>query len=210
MMDEFLISNKSLIVGNVYDLGCGESPYKDFILNNANNYYGVDWGESVYNSKPDIIADLNKKLPIESNVADCILSISVMEHLSEPQIMLNEAFRILKKDGVILMQVPWQWKVHEAPYDFFRYSPYGLKVMFEKAGFKNIIIKPSSGFFTTWFVKMNYFTRRFLRGPIFVKVLLKLILIPFWYINQILAPVLDKLDRNRELEAQGFYITAHK
>ena len=76
--------------------------------------------------KADIVADLNKPLPIESEVADVVVSISVLEHLCEPMTMLSESFRILKPGGSILLQVPWQWWIHEAPYDFYRYSPYGL------------------------------------------------------------------------------------
>ena len=79
--------------------------------------------------------------------------------------MLNEAFRILKPGGAIVLQVPWQWRVHEAPHDYFRYTPYGLKYLFEKAGFVDVVVEPQSGFFTMWILKMNYFSTRFIRGP---------------------------------------------
>lgn len=36
------------------------------------------------------MANLNVSLPIESEVADTIVSLSVLEHLYEPQFMLNE------------------------------------------------------------------------------------------------------------------------
>jgi ubiquinone/menaquinone biosynthesis C-methylase UbiE len=42
---------------------------------------------------------LNQPLPIESEVADTVISLSVMEHLREPQLFLNEAHRILKRGG---------------------------------------------------------------------------------------------------------------
>jgi hypothetical protein len=124
--------------------------------------------------------------------------------------MLNEAHRILKKKGTMILQVPWQWWVHEKPYDFFRYTPYGLKYMFQKAGFKDVTIKPSSGFFTMWFLKINYFTKRFIRGPRILRFIIKLFLIPFWFLLQKLAPLLNKVDKNWELETSGYHVTANK
>jgi len=208
--DRFLKKHAPLYKGAMYDLGCGESPYKDFFLNYVDTYTGVDWSGSLHNTTADIVADLNKPLPIDSAVADIVISLSVMEHLCEPQSMLDEAYRILKPNGNIVLQVPWQWWIHEAPYDFFRYTPYGLKYMFEKAGFVDVVVEPQTGFFTTWIMKMNYFSARFILGPWPLQWLVKFILIPFWTIGQLLAPLLDKLDRNWSLETSGYCVTAHK
>lgn len=110
----------SFIVGTVYDLGCGERPYEEDILKVADKYIGVDWGETFHILKADIVSDLNNPLPIDSEVGDTVTSFQVIEHLCEPQIMLNEAYRILKKNGTIVLTVPFQWWVHEVPYDYFR------------------------------------------------------------------------------------------
>ncbi len=170
----------------------------------------MDWAGSYHDTKADITADLNKPLPIESEVADTVVSCSVMEHFCEPQIMLNEAFRILKSGGGIVLQVPWQWWIHEAPYDFFRYTPYGIKYLFEKAGFVDVVVEPQSGFFTMWILKMNYFSLRFIRGPRPLRWAIKVLLIPLWYLSQRVAPLLDKLDRNWALETAGYFVTARK
>jgi SAM-dependent methyltransferase len=154
--------------------------------------------------------NLNRKIKLDDSYADTIVSLSVMEHLYKPQNFLNEANRILKKGGYFILQVPWQWWVHEAPYDYFRYTPYGLKYMFEKAGFEILAIEPTGGFFTTWLLKVNYFSLRFIRGPKVLKILIKSMLIPLWTLNQTIAPILDKLDRNKELEAAGYIVFARK
>lgn len=208
--DRFLLKHSDCFRGDLYDLGCGEAPYRGFFLTCADRYIGVDWSASIHDTKADIIADLNKPLPIASGVADAIVSLSVMEHLCEPQLMLNEAFRILKPGGSIVLQVPWQWWIHEAPYDFFRYTPYGLQYMFDKAGFTNVVVEPQAGFFTTAILKWNYFSLRLLRGPRLLRQLIQAGLLPIWYFGQALAPVLDKLDRNWALEAPGYYVAANK
>ncbi len=208
--DNFLDNAKDKYKGILYDLGCGESPYKDFFMKYSNEYKGVDWSASQHQSSAEIVADLNEILPIKSEVADTVISLSVMEHLREPQTMLNEAYRILKQEGYLVAQVPWQWQIHEAPYDFFRYTPYGLKYMLEKAGFSEITITPQAGFFSSWFIKANYFSLRFIMGPAPLRTMIKAILIPFWTIGQLIAPILDKLDKNWQKEATGYFITAKK
>lgn len=208
--NETLEKNFQYIKGTVYDLGCGERPYEEDILKVADKYIGVDWGGTLHNLKADIVSDLNKPLPIDSEVADTVTSFQVMEHLCEPQTMLNEAFRILKKDGNIILTVPFQWWVHEAPYDYFRYTLYGLKYMFAKAGFEDIQVTPANGFFSMWILKMNYFSARFIRGPRPLRWFIKASMLPIWFISQVLAPYLDKLDRRPELETGGYTVIARK
>ena len=208
--DKFRLKYSSLYKGVLYDLGCGEAPFKNFFLQYADQYIGVDWLESPHATEENVEADLNKHLPVDSEVADSIISISVMEHLYEPQRFLNEAFRILKPNGNVIIQVPWQWNVHEAPYDFFRYTPYSLQHMFENAGFKDVLIEPQSGFFTMWILKFNYFSSRFIQGPKFIRWMAKACLVPLWYLGQLCAPLLDKLDKNWAAETTGYFVTAKK
>ncbi len=209
-MDRLMAKYVNLYCGILYDLGAGDSSYKNFFLNYADQYIAVDWSSSYHQTKADIAADLNKPLPVNSEAADTVVSLSVLEHLSEPQVMLNEAYRILKPGGAIVLQVPWQWWIHEAPYDFFRYTPFALDYMFKKAGFAEITVEPQSGYFTTAVLKWNYFTGRFIRGPKLLRWSIKCCLIPFWYFGQKMAPILDKLDTNWAAEASGFYVTAKK
>jgi hypothetical protein len=82
--------------------------------------------------------------------------------------------------------------------------------MLEKAGFRDIHITPNTGFFVMWVLKMNYFSSRFIRGPRPIRWLIKAVLIPIWFISQVLAPYLDKLDRNPEWEAAGYTAIAKK
>jgi len=206
MLEKYSIYYKGVLV----DLGCGESPYKDYFLQYAEKYIGVDWSNTYHNSKADVISNLNEMIDLPDEYADTVVSLSVMEHLCEPQIFLKEAYRILKPSGTMILQVPFQWWVHEAPYDYFRYTPYGLRYLFEKAGFNDITIEPQSGIFSMIFLKLNYFTLRFIRGPKAIRYIIKGFLLPMWYILQWIAPILDKLDRNWTLETAGYFVVAKK
>ena len=196
--------------GDLYDLGCGEAPYKEYFLQYCDNYIGVDWTNTLHNSQADIVSDLNTKLDIDDKVADTIISLSVMEHLCEPQIFVQESYRILKDDGVMILGVPWMWEIHEAPYDYFRYTPYGLKYLFQKAGFQDIHIQPTSGFFTMLFVKINYFSLKFIKGSLIKRKVIRSLLRPFWFVGQKIAPYLDGLHRGWSANTVGFYVIAKK
>ena len=195
--------------GHLYDLGCGEMPYKDWLLEHADQYTGVDWGGTQHQLKADILADLNEPLPIESEVADTVISLSVMEHLREPQVFLGEAHRILKRGGTMVLQVPFMWWVHEAPHDYYRYTQYGLHYMFEKAGFAQIEVYPQTGFWTMWTLKFNYQTTRLIRGPWPVRKLVALMLHGVWALNQRVAPLLDRYWKS-EGETAGYFVVARK
>jgi SAM-dependent methyltransferase len=205
-----LLKNASLYKGVLYDLGCGSAPYRDFFLQFVDQYVGVDWAQSYHDIKADVVADLNKPIPVESEVADTVVSISVLEHLYAPQVMIEQAYRILKPNGNMLLQVPWQWAIHEEPHDYFRYSPFGLKYLFEKAGFTDVVVEPQSGFCTMWVLKANYFSSRFIRGPRPIRWLIRVPLVILWSLGQCIAPLVDQLDRNWLLESTGYYVTARK
>jgi SAM-dependent methyltransferase len=198
-----------LMNGVVYDLGCGVRPYEDAIRATAKKYVGVDWAHTLHGLHADVVADLNQMLPVPDGAADTVVCFQVMEHLREPQHMLYEAFRILKPGGRIILTVPFQWWVHEAPYDYFRFTRYGLEHMFRKAGFADLCIKEVSGFWAMWFLKLNYQTRRLIRGPRVVRWLVHALLTPLWIVDQSLARLFDRHWRSPE-ETFGYIVIGRK
>lgn len=210
LMYQSLENSKQYLRGDVIDLGCGNAAYKQFILNLGLKYIGIDWSKSLHLIKADIIADLNCQLPLMSSSIDSLISISVLEHLHDPFYTLSEINRVLKNDGHFLMQIPWQWQVHESPNDYYRLTPHAIEKFLKDAGFLTIDIKPQSGFFTMQVLKFNYFTRRFITGNRIKRYTIKSLLVPLWTIGQILSPLLDKLDKKWELETIGYFIIAKK
>ena len=196
--------------GVVYDLGCGTRPYETDIMQYADRYVGVDWSNTLHGLKADVVANLNEPLPIEDSIADTVVSFQVLEHLSEPQIMINEAFRILRPGGRVFLSVPFQWHVHEAPYDFYRYTCYGLEYLFKKSGFVDIKVEPVTGFWTMWFLKLNYQTARIIRGPKLLRAITRIMLVPFWWLDQHIADFLDRIWPKSEGETGGYFVTSRR
>jgi SAM-dependent methyltransferase len=207
--NDFIKKNLRLMRGRIFDLGCGIRPYERDILKYADDYIGLDWLNTQHSLRADIIADLNNPLPIKNTCADTVVSFQVLEHLSEPQVVLNEAFRILKPNKWIFIAVPFNWSVHEAPYDFFRYTRYGIEHMFKKAGFIDIDVEEATGFWSMWFLKFNYQTAKLIRGPKSVLYLIRALLIPIWLFDQIIAPFMDTFWPGKE-ETAGYFVKARK
>lgn len=197
-------ANRHIIKELVIDLGCGTSPYKEDILKIASKYIGVDWNNSLHDqSDVNVVASLTTRLPFKDCSANTVTSFQVMEHLPEPQYFLSECYRILMPKGHLFITVPFMWHVHEAPYDYYRYTRYGLEYLLKKNGFVNIEIRETTGFWQMWILKFNYHTNQFAWGP------LKYIWILIWWVGQTISPILDKYDQHPN-ETASYVVLAKK
>jgi SAM-dependent methyltransferase len=97
---------------------------------------------------------------------DCAMCTAVLEHLEEPELAIRECFRLLKRDGIAVYAVPFIWHLHEEPRDFYRFSKYGLKYLFEKVGFEIVELNALSGFWVTFGQLLVYNLYRFNRRPL--------------------------------------------
>ena len=93
-------------------------------------------------TKPDIVCNLEQPLPIVSDSYDAALLINVLEHIFEYRQLLNESARVLKKDGRIVVVVPFLFPVHSSPHDFHRYTASALERALLATGFSDISIMP--------------------------------------------------------------------
>src|SRR5262249_7069521 len=83
--------------------------------------------------KPDFFYD-GTSFPFAAQSFDTVICVQVLEHTPNPQAVLNEMARVVKKDGIVVVSVPFSFRLHEEPNDFFRYTSHGLRSMFDAAG----------------------------------------------------------------------------
>lgn len=121
--------------GRLLDVGCGTKPYEK--LFSVTNYIGLDIDSETTRKRgiADILYDGNR-IPFVDGDFDSILCNQVLEHVFNPDDFLGEISRVLKPGGKLLLTVPFVWDEHEQPYDFARYSSFGLQALLEKQGFK--------------------------------------------------------------------------
>jgi SAM-dependent methyltransferase len=67
-----------------------------------------------------------------------VVCCEVLEHAKHPRTLLRECRRVLARDGCILVSVPFSFPVHNYPEDYWRFTPRGLELMLETAGFDEV------------------------------------------------------------------------
>jgi SAM-dependent methyltransferase len=122
------------LTGEVLDVGCGRQPYRDAIP--AQRYVGVDVDTPITRELgvADVFYD-GRRLPFPDASFDAVLCSQVLEHVFTPEEFLRELHRVLRPGGVFLLAVPFAWDEHEQPYDFARYSSFGVRALVERSGF---------------------------------------------------------------------------
>ena len=76
----------------------------------------------------DVIADVND-LPFKNKSFSLVICNFVLEHLPDPKRVVEEIYRVLKKDGLVYINMPFLAPFHPAPYDYNRLTLGGLRVL---------------------------------------------------------------------------------
>lgn len=131
----------------VLDAGAGRGPYRKLFTHAR--YEAADLAHlSTRYTALDYVCSLTD-IPVEDARFDRILFNQVLEHVDNPPVVLAELHRVLKPGGQILCTCPLFFHEHQRPYDFFRYTQYGLRHLFEQAGFEVMRISWLEGYFGT-------------------------------------------------------------
>lgn len=132
--------------GVLLDLGCGKVPLYQIYRDYVSETICIDWANTP-NSNPhlDYECDISKNLPISDNSIDTIILSDVLEHIPEPESLWNEMARVLKTKGVLIINVPFYYKLHEDPYDYYRYTRFALERFSDKFEFKIEILESIGG-----------------------------------------------------------------
>src|SRR5262245_3609923 len=126
--------------GRLLDVGCGEKPFEQIFRPHVEEYLGIEH-KSTFSatsanlslSRPDFLYD-GDRMPFDDASFDTVLSIQVLEHTPRPGALIAEMSRVLKNDGTLILAAPFSFRLHEEPHDYFRYTPHGLRELFNNAG----------------------------------------------------------------------------
>ena len=133
-LSDLLIALNALIpvhLSMVLDYGCGGSPYRPLFRNCTYHRADLSGGNNLdFEYGPD------SKLPLELSGYDCILSTQVLEHVQNPEAYLRECYRLLRPGGNLVLTTHGLFEDHACPYDYWRWTVYGLKRLVEDSGLK--------------------------------------------------------------------------
>jgi SAM-dependent methyltransferase len=116
--------------GRILDVGCGSKPYKELFP--TGDYVGleIDTPENRAKKRADYFYN-GQVFPFPDQSFDAIVCNQVLEHVFTPDLFLEEIVRVLKPGGQLLLTVPFVWDEHEQPWDYARYTSFGLKSLLE-------------------------------------------------------------------------------
>jgi hypothetical protein len=103
-------------------------------------YVGFDIKEG---PNVDVIGDAHKLSQyFKPEMFSAIFSIAVFEHIAMPWKVAIELNKALEVGGIMMHIAPQAWPIHEMPWDYFRYSEYAWKTLFnKKTGFEILEVK---------------------------------------------------------------------
>lgn len=143
-LEKAIKKSASQLQGVLLDVGCGTKPYKK-IFGHIKKYVGLDLENTPTRSQViDVKADA-LSLPFANESFDSLLSTQTLEHVNNPQKMIWEMERVLKKSGKILLTAPLTWEIHDEPEDYFRFTCFGLTQLFKNANLRIVEIESLGG-----------------------------------------------------------------
>ena len=169
--------------GDVLDVGCGAMPFRALLPNDV-HYQGIDVpvaGSFGMHSHPEIMIFDGVRIPFPDCSWDGILCTEVLEHASDPEVLIAEMQRVLRPGGILLLTVPFAARVHHAPHDYHRFTRFRLQALL--AGF-NVEIEERGNDYAVIANKLVVLNARLLTGGGLLK---RLLVVPI--VGVALAPL---------------------
>lgn len=95
--------------------------------------------------RPDIAGDLTRGWPFGAGTFDLIISTWVLEHLADPRRFFEEAAHTLRAGGVLILAVPFLFRTHGSPQDYWRLTDTAIVHLGRAAGFDAVEVHPVGG-----------------------------------------------------------------
>ncbi len=124
----------------VLDLGSGSAPYADLFQHRR--YVTADLIAGA-----DVRCDAGQ-LPFTSGAFDLVLCTELLEHVPDPDAVLQEICRVLTVSGNCVLTTPLTWGVHQ-DLDFHRWTEMGLRQLLGRHHLRVLSLAPRGGILLT-------------------------------------------------------------
>lgn len=146
---EAIAARAPLAHGLLVDVGAGRQPYASMFAPHVRRIVAVDFPGRSPRGSVDVTADAHA-LPLRNGVADTVLSVEVLEYLTDPRRAVAEMSRILAPGGVLLLTAPQIRGLSDETNDYWRFGRPGLAMLARDAGLADVRVEPCGGFFAAY------------------------------------------------------------
>ena len=139
-----LPANVQRCAGKLLDIGAADRWIEPLLPADV-EYIAFDYpatGHDLYAAKPSVFGDA-AQLPFRDLSFENITCFEVLEHVPDPARVMTEISRVLVQGGRAWISMPFLYPLHDAPYDFQRFTTYGLGRTVEQAGLQIVTIEKS-------------------------------------------------------------------
>lgn len=153
--------------GDLLDMGCGAKPFAPLFEGRVRRYWGTDLSRSPYlgGARLDAFAKAEAQ-PFRDGSFDTVVGFSMLTYLPEPVRMIEEAHRVLRPGGVLILEFTQMVPLHDEPWDFFRFTRYGAEHLLRKGGFEPVEYIPVGGLWARVGLSTIAGLNRLNRGPL--------------------------------------------
>lgn len=114
---------------------------------------------------PDVVFDAHQ-IPFKDSSFDLIIASQVLEHTFKPWEVAIELQRVVKVEGSLLIETPFNFPYHSPPYDFYRFTFTGLRSLFTQCSLDSFEANEGSASTVATFnaqFLIDLFSNRYLR-----------------------------------------------
>lgn len=178
--------------GELLDMGCGSKPFAGLFAGRVTRYWGTDLSASRYlgDARPEAFARAEAQ-PFRDGSFDTVLGLSMLTYLPEPVRMIEEAHRVLRPGGVLILEFTQMVPLHDEPWDFFRFTRYGAEHLLRRAGFEPVEYVPIGGLWARVGLTTIAALNRVNRGP--TRVLTEIPVRLLYVLVQLACEALDRM-----------------
>ena len=200
----FLNKEFSKIESNkrVLTIGSGGEINKLILDYSMHNNFDITSFDIDDKMNPDILGDICS-YDFANVKFDYIIIAEVLEHLHSPQKAVDNIYKILEEKGTVIVTVPFIFPIHETPYDYYRYTKYGLSFLFRN--FKDVDINERN----SWIEAINVLFVRLVMDKKNMSRLFAPLFIIMAFINLPFVYILSKII-NTNFITSGYLLTAKK
>ena len=129
--------------GRLLDVGCGDKPWEPAFAAVVTEHVGLE-RKGARAARAGVVYE-GDRIPFDDGAFDTVLSNQVLEHVADPRALWADMVRVLAPGGRLIVTVPFSFRLHAEPDDYWRFTPHALRRLCDESGLRVEVLEPRGG-----------------------------------------------------------------